>query len=66
MKDKNGNELRIGEIVKIVGDHSVPIRNYFIIKGFIQHPTVTEAVLLHYVDNTVEFVPLSEIEKPFS
>ena len=66
MKDRLGNILRIGEIVKIVGHQEVPMRNYWIVQGFVEHPLVIEAVLTHFLDHNVMFVPLTDIEKPFN
>lgn len=65
MRDRLGNDLHVGEIVKIVGNHIVPMQNYWKISAFIQYETATEAVLCHFIDNTVEFIPLNDIEKPF-
>lgn len=65
MRDRNGNEVRIGEMVKIVGKYDVPMHNYWIVKAFIDQGLVIETVLCHYHTQQILFIPLYDIERPF-
>lgn len=65
MQDRNGNEIRTGEIVKIVGQHDVPLHNYWIIMGFLDHGIAVEAILQHYDSKEFCFINIRDIERPF-
>jgi hypothetical protein len=65
MQDRNGREIRTGEIVKIVGQYDLPLYNYWIIKGFVDQGLTVEAVLCHYHSGEMAFVSVLDIEKPF-
>lgn len=65
MQDRNGNNIRVGEIVKIVGQYDLPMYNYWIIQGFVDQGLAIEAVLCHYHSGEVMFVHILDLEKPF-
>lgn len=65
MQDRNGNQIRIGEVVKIVGSYELPLYNYWIIKGFVDQGLAVEAVLCHYNSGEVMFISIVDLEKPF-
>lgn len=65
MQDRNGNEIRTGEMVKIIGQHDVPMFNYWIIMGFLDHGTAVEAILQHYHSKEIYFINILDIERPF-
>jgi len=65
MQDRNGSEIRTGEIVKIVGQHDVSIHNYWIIMGFLDHGVAIEAILQQYDSKEINFVNIRDIERPF-
>lgn len=61
-----GNTLRIGEIVKIIGQkYDVPLYNYWVVKSFVDQGLAVEAVLCHYNSGEIRFVNILDIERPF-
>lgn len=65
MQDRNGKDVCIGQIVKIVGNYDVPMHNYWIVDSFFEYPTAIDVVLVHFHTNEVRFIPILDIECPF-
>jgi hypothetical protein len=66
MQDRNGKEIRVGEVVKIVNPSiEVPLYNYWIILGFLDQGLTVEIILQQYNSNEVRFINILDVERPF-
>lgn len=65
MQDRLGRPLYIGEVVSVTGHDELSIKVNWIILGYIDHPMEIEVILKNFIDGSIAFVSILDIEKEF-
>lgn len=65
MQDRLGRPLHIGEIVSVTGHDELPIKVNWIVMGYINDPMMVEVILKNFIDGSVTFISILDIEKEF-
>lgn len=63
MQDRFGKEITVGAFVKVADYINISPHSNWIVMGFINNPLAVEVILQSFIDGSVTFVSVLDIEK---
>lgn len=63
MQDRLGNDIYVGQLVKVVGHPELKLERDWIIFEFVDYGTAIDVVLSQFYTKEIRFIPLLDIER---